>query len=71
MGILGTVGSDAHAVVELGRAAMLMEYFDDAVSFKTVLESARYETRLSGLQVRFFSRYAKVYKTIFGNPCMV
>lgn len=65
--MLGTVGSDAHAAFELGRAAMLLPDFNDAQSLKSALSEARYETRLSSPFVRFTSRYAVLYKMIF-NP---
>lgn len=65
--MLGTVGSDAHAAFELGRAAILLPDFNDAQSLKSALSEARYETRLSSPFVRFTSRYAVLYKMIF-NP---
>jgi len=63
----GTVGSDAHAAFEVGRAAMLLPDFDDAESLKAILPQAKYETRLSSPLVRFTSRYAVLYKMIL-NP---
>jgi predicted metal-dependent phosphoesterase TrpH len=65
--LLGTVGSDAHAAFEIGRAAMLLPDFNDAQSFKSVLSEAQFETRLSSPFVRFTSRFAVLYKMIF-NP---
>lgn len=64
----GTVGSDAHAAFELGRAAMLLPDFNDAKSLKAILPKAKYETRLSSPFVRFTSRYAVLYKEIFNPP---
>ena len=32
--ILGTAGSDAHSVVEVGKATMLLPFFEDAVSLR-------------------------------------
>jgi predicted metal-dependent phosphoesterase TrpH len=65
--MLGTVGSDAHAAFELGRAAILLPDFNDAQSLKSALSEAHYETRLSSPFVRFTSRFAVLYKMIF-NP---
>lgn len=67
--LLGTVGSDAHAAFELGRAAMLLPEFEDAQSFKAALSQAQFETRMSSPFVRFTSRYAVFYKAIF-NPAV-
>jgi len=65
--LAGTVGSDAHAAFEIGRAAMLLPDFHDAQSFKEALANAEFETRLSSPLVHFTSRYAVWYKQIF-NP---
>ena len=65
--LAGTVGSDAHAAFEIGRAAMLLPDFHDANSFKEAIPKAQFETRLSSPLVRFTSRYAVLYKLIF-NP---
>lgn len=65
--LAGTVGSDAHAAFEIGRATMLLPDFLDANSFKEGLPKAQFETRLSSPLVRFTSRYAVMYKMIF-NP---
>ena len=65
--LAGTVGSDAHAAFEIGRAAMLLPDFHDANSFKEAIPNAQFETRLSSPLVRFTSRYAVLYKLIF-NP---
>lgn len=66
--LLGTVGSDAHAAFELGRAAMLLPDFHDAASLKSALSEVRYETTLSSPFVRFTSRFAVLYKMIFNPP---
>ncbi len=65
--LAGTVGSDAHAPFEIGRAAMLMPDFQDAKSFKEALPDAEFETQLSSPMVHFTSRYAVWYKQLF-NP---
>jgi predicted metal-dependent phosphoesterase TrpH len=65
--IAGTVGSDAHSIMEVGRAAMLIPDFTDAASFKNALPKAEFETRLSSPLIHFTSRYAVWYKQLF-NP---
>jgi predicted metal-dependent phosphoesterase TrpH len=57
-GLRGTVGSDAHAVFEVGRATMLLPDFEDAASLAVAVDQARYETRLSSPLVHLTSRYA-------------
>lgn len=59
-GLLGTVGSDAHILYEVGRSLLVMEGFEDAESFKQALGRARFETRRTGAWVRLGSRWAKV-----------
>jgi hypothetical protein len=55
----GTVGSDAHAAFELGRATLLLPDFQDAESLKAALPQAQAITRLSSPWVHFASVYAK------------
>jgi predicted metal-dependent phosphoesterase TrpH len=57
--ILGTVGSDAHAAFEIGRATLLLPDFQDAESLRTVLPQAQVRTTLSSPFVHFVSTYAK------------
>ncbi|MFO7624966.1 MAG: PHP domain-containing protein [Anaerolineales bacterium] len=57
-GLLGTVGSDAHAAREVGQATHLLADFSDAASLKSALASGREDVRLSGFWVHFYSRYA-------------
>lgn len=63
--LLGTAGSDAHAVFEIGRATMVMPPFQDAPSFKAALPSARIQGKLSAPWVHLTSRYAVWYKKLF------
>jgi len=63
--LAGTVGSDAHSAFEIGRAAILLPNFHDSQSLKSALSEAHYETRMSSPFVRFTSRFAVLYKTIF------
>jgi predicted metal-dependent phosphoesterase TrpH len=63
--VAGTVGSDAHAAFEIGRAAMILPEFEDADSLKKALPQAQFETMLSSPLVHFTSRYAVWYKMLF------
>ncbi len=58
-GLPGTAGSDAHAAVEIGRAGLELPPFEDAESFRQSLTQARVVGRLSGLEVRAYSLYAR------------
>jgi predicted metal-dependent phosphoesterase TrpH len=61
--LLGTVGSDAHAPFEVGRATMLLPDFNDAAGLKESLAHARIDVKKSGVWVHLFSRYAKWTKS--------
>lgn len=56
--LAGTVGSDAHAVSELGMARMLLPAFEDADGLRAAMPQVEYRLRLSGPWVHFYSRYA-------------
>jgi predicted metal-dependent phosphoesterase TrpH len=56
--LLGTVGSDAHAAFEVGRATLSLPEFQDAASLKAVLSQARPQVTLSSPLVHFVSRFA-------------
>jgi len=60
--LLGTVGSDAHATNEVGRATHLLPDFTSPSSLKSALAVAREDVHLSGFWVHFYSRYAKWVK---------
>jgi hypothetical protein len=62
-GVMGTVGSDAHTLFELGRATMLLPDFHDAASLKAALPEAKFHTRLSSPWVHITSRYASWKKS--------
>ncbi len=64
--MLGTAGSDAHALFEYGKATMLLPEFDDATSLKVALEQVEYDATLSSFWVHFSSRYAVMRKDL--NP---
>jgi hypothetical protein len=65
--LLGTVGSDAHTIYELGRATMLIPEFKDIEGFRQSISEANFETRRSNFWVRFVSRYAVWKKTRDGS----
>ncbi|MEO0564280.1 MAG: PHP-associated domain-containing protein, partial [Chloroflexota bacterium] len=55
----GTVGSDAHSVMEYGRSTLRMQPFDGPDSFLAALHSAEPVERLSPFYVHFSSTFAK------------
>ena len=59
--VQGTSGSDAHTLMELGRAAMTLPVFDDAASLRLALLQVEYSRVRSGLAARLASRYAFFY----------
>jgi hypothetical protein len=58
--LLGTVGSDAHSLMEIGRASLSMPPFTDAAEFLAALRAAQMHTRLSPACVHLSSRYASL-----------
>lgn len=69
-GLLGTVGSDAHSLREVGQASLMMPAFEDAQSFLAALRLAEQQTKLSPAYVHLFSRYAvwvKGLRKLFSN----
>lgn len=66
--ILGTVGSDAHAIIELGQATLLMNPFEGAGSFAESLKTARQDNHLSSKLVHFLSKYASWQRKYFSRP---
>jgi predicted metal-dependent phosphoesterase TrpH len=62
--LLATVGSDAHSLWEVGRAALYMPGFSDSAGFLEALKSAQPVTRLSPPFVHLFSRYASTVKRL-------
>lgn len=62
--LLGTAGSDAHTLHELGRAVALLENFHDAETLKSALRDAQYRTRLSSPLIHFASRFAVTVKEL-------
>ena len=60
--LAGTVGSDAHAAFELGRAHLMLPYFDNADGLRSVISQAQAITRLSSPWVHLTSRWASLMK---------
>jgi predicted metal-dependent phosphoesterase TrpH len=58
MGLLGTVGSDAHTLFEVGRATMRLPDFHDAASLRASLPLAQMDVRQSSPWVHVTSRFA-------------
>ena len=58
MGLMGTVGSDAHALFEVGRATMRLPDFHDAASLRAALPQAEVDVRQSSPWVHVTSRFA-------------
>lgn len=56
--LAGTVGSDAHAAFELGKATMILPEFSNADELRLAFQRANYETSLSSPFIHFTSRYA-------------
>jgi predicted metal-dependent phosphoesterase TrpH len=64
VGLPGTVGSDAHAYFELGRAVMRFPDFDGPDEMRAALRSAEVTARRSSPLVHLFSRYASWRKRV-------
>jgi predicted metal-dependent phosphoesterase TrpH len=62
IGIPGTVGSDAHAYLELGRAYLRMTEFEGPAEMRAALHTAEVAARRSSPLVHFLSRYASLRK---------
>jgi len=62
--LAGTVGSDAHAPLELGRSVLMLEPFADSDGLRRVIRQARAHTQLSPPWFHLISRYAKYRKQI-------
>jgi predicted metal-dependent phosphoesterase TrpH len=63
-GLAGTVGSDAHAPLELGRSVLLLDPYADADGLRRVIRQATARTQLSPPWIHLISRYAKYRKQI-------
>jgi predicted metal-dependent phosphoesterase TrpH len=59
----GTVGSDAHTTMELGRATLTVETFASADDLRRVLAQGQAQVRLSSPLIHLTSRYAVMAKS--------
>lgn len=62
--IPGTVGSDAHTTLELGRAVLFLEQFEGAEEMRAVIRDGIPEVRWSPPWFHLLSRYAVIRKQI-------
>lgn len=60
--LLGTVGSDAHMLLEIANAFSTIPQFDDKTSLKNALKEATFHVNSSGLWVHVYSVFAKLLK---------
>ncbi len=63
-GLPGTVGSDAHALSEVGQATLLLPDFHDAASLKQVIAQGQMRGGLSPWWVHFYSMSARWIKRL-------
>lgn len=62
--LAGTVGSDAHAAFELGRAHLELPPFESGDGLRSVIRTAQAVTRLSSPWVHLTSRWATLAKRL-------
>jgi predicted metal-dependent phosphoesterase TrpH len=55
----GTVGSDAHAIFEVGKSVVWLDPFQGPDGMREVIRQAKYQMKLSPWWVHFVSTYAK------------
>jgi predicted metal-dependent phosphoesterase TrpH len=67
-GLLRTAGSDAHALLEVGRVTMSLPAFDGVDGFRSSLSQAQIHGKRSSILVHLFSRYASFRKKIGWSP---
>ena len=67
--ISATVGSDAHAAFELGRATLTLPKFNSARELQTIIRQGMPRTHRSGITARIASRYAVIRKKISPSLC--
>lgn len=65
--LLGTVGSDAHLLYEVGRSSQSIKAFTDSESLRSSLKNTHTNEVYSSPFVRFGSTYAKIMKQLFGK----
>jgi hypothetical protein len=62
--LAGTVGSDAHAVFEVGKSVLVLDQFEGPEEMRKVIRQAQVKTKLSPWWVHFVSRYAAIKKKL-------
>lgn len=62
--VAGTVGSDAHAVFELGRSLLLLEQFEGPEEMRRVIRGGIPKVKWSPPWFHLSSRYASIYKRL-------
>ncbi len=71
----GTIGSDAHTALELGRANLTLENFADADGLRRVIRQGQAQMRLSSPLIHLSSRFAVTVKKLgwgkMGLPFLV
>ncbi len=63
----GTVGSDAHSLVEVGQSYQLLSPFSDAETMRQSFLNPEYVKNYSSPLIRITSTYAKIIKRIMGK----
>lgn len=69
--LAGTVGSDAHTLVEVGQATLLLPAFETGEELRQAIHLGRPEVRLSPFWVHLGSSYARFYKMITRDDRLV
>jgi predicted metal-dependent phosphoesterase TrpH len=62
--LAGTVGSDAHTTLEVGRATLILDEFTGADGLRQVIRSGKESVRLSSPLIHLTSRYASLLKKL-------
>jgi len=62
--VASTVGSDAHALFEVGRSLLVLEQFTGPDEIRKVIRSGVPQVKLSSPWVHFVSRYASICKKL-------
>ncbi len=65
--LLGTVGSDAHLLYEVGRSNQLLQPFTNTETLRNSLKNIRTNEIYTSPFIRFGSTYAKLVKQLFGK----
>jgi predicted metal-dependent phosphoesterase TrpH len=60
--LAGTVGSDAHSLIELGRSTLLLPPFSTGDELRAAIRQGQPRTRLSHPMVHLTSVFARIYK---------